>query len=186
MPKTHQNQKLVSYFIVFLSIVFSYLFFSEIEKTKKNINSNKDHAGSSELASKAKTNFNELIPPPNHNFKKFNRSEITFYISQDLQMLKIANALPDEWRKIGRIQHNYHTEWAKNHFTEKPFIKPNIDDKNYQYNLEIEYLDTTEEIEENDPMLIIQMSLIDKDSKNKIWEMSRAYQAISDRKKKPE
>lgn len=104
----------------------------------------------------------------------FPRDSIEYSIDTDLIQLKhegkagTFNNLKKVYLSDHRVQ-KHNIDWSKifsNHFTESP-------DSNHT--LQIDLFDSINEKTNKEDLLIVQFSLIEDSTKNKIWEMSRTY-----------
>ena len=104
----------------------------------------------------------------------FSQGTIEWKIHQDLNTLKEQSALPKEFNQLHQVfllDHRKKTlplnwnEISKFHFEQR---------KNGQFDLQIEAFDE-DGGNKSSQLLILQFSLFDKNSKNKVWELSRSY-----------
>lgn len=91
-------------------------------------------------------------------------------VSEDFSLMKKKNLLPKAWDSIQYVAYNFHSDFQRALVGNRKFaIK---DGPQGRHRLEIEFIDVPDE---ENPSVILQMSLFDLDSNNKIWEMGRTY-----------
>lgn len=91
-------------------------------------------------------------------------------IHQDFENLNVRNKLPKEWMKIKKVGINMNSTLAAALLgKERPQFKMS---QNGTHFLELEILDVPDT---EDPGIILQISLIDLKSNNKIYEIGRTY-----------
>lgn len=91
-------------------------------------------------------------------------------VSEDLAAMRAKKLLPKEWDSIQYIAYNFHTDLQRRLVGHRKFkIK---DDPQGNYRLEIEFIDVPDE---EAPAIILQMSLFDLASNNKIFEVGRTH-----------
>jgi hypothetical protein len=96
--------------------------------------------------------------------------QLTNLINQDFTELAKSHQLPPEWAKIGSVQYVIDSDLAKAFLGKR---RPQIQRvKNGGYFLEMQFMDLNDN---ENPGFIIQASLIDIKSKNKIFEIGRTY-----------
>jgi hypothetical protein len=96
--------------------------------------------------------------------------QLSQMIDRDFQNLSKEGQLPEAWRSIATIEYKVSSQLASAILgQERPHIQRFQEGKNF---LEVEVLDLPDE---NDPGIIIQASLFDIKSKNKIFEIGRTY-----------
>lgn len=91
-------------------------------------------------------------------------------ITTDLERLSRRRILPPQWSSIRSVAYNFKSDQQRQLFGE---IKLPINERpNGDCTLEIEFIDVPDK---QRPSLILQMSLTDFKTKNKIWELGRTY-----------
>lgn len=101
------------------------------------------------------------------------KSSFSDQISEDLYFMKKKSLLPPEWESIQYIAYNFHSDFQRKLVGHQKFdIK---EDPQGKYRLEIEFIDLPDE---KDPGVILQMSLIDIVSNNKIFEIGRTHSVV--------
>lgn len=95
-------------------------------------------------------------------------------VSEDLRFLQQKKKLPAAWGDIQHIAYNFHSDLAKALMGRQKFNIPEAPTGGHK--LEIEFIDVPDE---NDATkitgMILQMSLIDLNSNNKVYELGRTY-----------
>jgi hypothetical protein len=96
--------------------------------------------------------------------------QLTHLIDEDFKKLAKENQLPKEWENIATVEYNMRSTLASALLgPERPHVQRIKDGK---YFLEVEVIDIPDEI---NPGIILQTSLFDIKSKNKIFEIGRTY-----------
>lgn len=96
--------------------------------------------------------------------------QLSQMINDDFQVLAQEGQLPPEWNSIATVEIRMNSELARAILgKQRPNIQRVKDGKNY---LELEVMDLPDE---ENPGVIIQASLFDIKSKNKIFEIGRTY-----------
>ena len=96
--------------------------------------------------------------------------QLTKLIDDDFNQLKKDNQLPKEWNEIATVEYNMHSTLASALLgSQRPRMQRIKDGK---YFLEVEVIDMPDEV---NPGIILQTSLFDIKSKNKIYEIGRTY-----------
>lgn len=103
---------------------------------------------------------------------KSDESPFARTISTDLLKLMKENQIPKAWSKIKTVRYNFNSESSKKLLmnTGLSIVKKN---KKGSFHLEIEFIEVPDDKE---PTVILQFSLFNLKSKNKIWELGRTYQ----------
>ncbi|MEK2687751.1 hypothetical protein [Bdellovibrio sp. GT3] len=91
-------------------------------------------------------------------------------INDDIDGLKRTNQLPKEWNSIATIEYLVRSDLARTLLGSEKLSLQRVKEGNYY--LEVEVLDLPDE---KDPGIILQMSLKEIKSKNKIYEIGRTY-----------
>lgn len=96
--------------------------------------------------------------------------QLSQMINDDFQVLAQEGQLPPEWNSVATVEIRMNSELARAILgKQRPNIQRVKDGKNY---LELEVMDLPDE---ENPGVIIQASLFDIKSKNKIFEIGRTY-----------
>jgi hypothetical protein len=96
--------------------------------------------------------------------------QLTKLIADDFEQLEKNGQLPKQWKEIATIEYNMHSTLASALLgSERPRLQRIKDGK---YFLEVEVIDMPDEV---NPGIILQTSLFDIKSKNKIYEIGRTY-----------
>jgi hypothetical protein len=101
------------------------------------------------------------------------KQSFEYLVLEDLNKLKADKILPTELGSIREVfvadhrTRKFPIKWKK--MVREIFPKAS-DEKNAKYNLQITAFDDT-----TDPIMVLQMSLFDAGTENKIWELSRSY-----------
>ncbi|MNK06324.1 hypothetical protein D3C87_242190 [compost metagenome] len=107
--------------------------------------------------------------------------QLSQMIEKDFQSLGEQNELPPEWNSIATVEIKMGSTLAK---TILGKLRPNFQrTKEGSAHLEVEVMDLPDE---NNPGLIIQASLFDTKTKNKIYEIGRTYTMNDLNRVKPE
>lgn len=91
-------------------------------------------------------------------------------INDDLAGLQHDGKLPKQWNSIATIEYKVRSELARTLLGSEKLALQRVKEGNYY--LEVEVLDMPDE---TDPGIILQMSLKEIKSKNKIFEIGRTY-----------
>ncbi|UYL09947.1 hypothetical protein B9G69_005075 [Bdellovibrio sp. SKB1291214] len=91
-------------------------------------------------------------------------------INDDIDNLKREGQLPQQWNSIATIEYKVRSELARTLLGSEKLTLQRV--KEGAFFLEVEVLDMPDEI---DPGIILQMSLKDIKTKNKIFEIGRTY-----------
>lgn len=91
-------------------------------------------------------------------------------IHRDFKNLEADNNLPKEWTSLARVEFNMNSNLAKAMLgKERPHFKLS---QNGSYYLEVELIDVPDD---DNPGLILQTSLFELKTKNKVFEIGRTY-----------
>lgn len=100
-------------------------------------------------------------------------------VSEDIEFLRLKGRIPKQWDEIQYVAYNFHSEFQQNLINgEKLNIADSPSGKN---RLEIEFIDVPDQ---DNPSVILQMSLFELTTQNKIWELGRTYSLVPFLKKK--
>lgn len=95
-------------------------------------------------------------------------------VSEDLKFLQQKKKLPAAWGDIQHIAYNFHSDLAKALMGRSKFNIPEAPTGGHK--LEIEFIDVPDEDDATKITgMILQMSLIDLNSGNKVYELGRTY-----------
>lgn len=96
--------------------------------------------------------------------------QLTQLIENDFSQLKTTNQLPTTWENIVSIEYRIESQLAKNLLGSK---RPTFTrTQEGTHNLELQFMDLPDE---ENPGIIIQASLFESKTKNKIFEIGRTY-----------
>ncbi|MBX2988822.1 MAG: hypothetical protein KF802_13105 [Bdellovibrionaceae bacterium] len=95
------------------------------------------------------------------------------FISEDLSQNDQQGLLPKEWRSIHSVNYSFENERQKQLLNINNIRIPK--NPQGQYQLDVDVIDVPDE---ENPSIILQMSLSDLKSKNKIWELGRFYSLV--------
>jgi hypothetical protein len=101
-------------------------------------------------------------------------------INDDIDGLKREGQLPKQWNAIATIEYKVRSELARTLLGSEKLTLQRV--KEGTYFLEVEVLDMPDD---NDPGIILQMSLKDIKTKNKIFEIGRTYLMSTLNKQQP-
>ena len=99
------------------------------------------------------------------------------YIKTDFSNLKSGGQLPQEWSQIGSL--SFINKSKLKDIDQRRFQKAFPQQEGGSYHLESILVDW---IKGKKHSFILQLSLIEKSSKNKIWELGRTYSLVQDSK----
>lgn len=103
-------------------------------------------------------------------FKPSKPLTFSAFVSEDLAHMRKKNLLPAPWASIQYVTYNYNSDFQRELINnEKIKIK---DGPAGRYRLEIEFIDVPDD---ENPALILQYSLFELASNNKVWELGKTY-----------
>lgn len=111
--------------------------------------------------------------PKNLSFSEF--------VSNDLLSLKSEGHLPKEWDEIQHVSYLMHSAFQRE-LIGKNKIAAIPETPAGRYKMEIEFIDVPDD---ENPGLILQMSMMDVQTNNKVWELGRTYPLKSFLKAEP-
>lgn len=124
--------------------------------------------GAGFLAWTALNENSTLLSPSKEAPKNLSFSD---FVSADLSSLRSQGQLPKEWADIQHVSYLMHTAFQKELVGNQKF-KAIPENPSGRYKLEIEFIDVPDDAE---PGLILQMSMMDIQTNNKVWELGRTY-----------
>lgn len=117
------------------------------------------------------------FPTPNEAISSFTEGTLERVIDQDFKKLASSNLLPNEISRIKTVYFSDHrsnpvqinwNELSMQHFPQRPQGK-------FDFQIEAFDSDSNEKNSSEGEVIILQFSLFDSESKNKVWELSRSY-----------
>ncbi|HRO68093.1 MAG TPA: hypothetical protein PL182_11060 [Pseudobdellovibrionaceae bacterium] len=93
------------------------------------------------------------------------------FVSTDLSSLRSQGHLPKEWDEIQHVSYLMHSAFQRE-LIGKHKISAIPENPSGRYKMEIEFIDVPDD---EDPSLILQMSMMDIQTNNKVWELGRTY-----------
>lgn len=102
---------------------------------------------------------------------KFEDKSFSAFVSRDLQELRDQGQLPKEWAEIQHVAYEINTPFQKELLGDRK-IQSIPESPGGRYKLEIQFVDVPDE---ENPAIILQLSMIEMESGNKVWELGRTY-----------
>lgn len=127
-----------------------------------------------------------FFPIPNENSSSFAEGTLERAIDQDFKNLEKSNLLPNEVARVKMVYFLDHRsnpiqidwkELSNQHFPQRSQGK-------FDFQIEAFDSDSKESNSSESEVIILQYSLFDSASKNKIWELSRSYPKVKSNSQK--
>jgi hypothetical protein len=98
------------------------------------------------------------------------------FVSEDLELLRKVDEkrkekiIPEAWNSIQSVSYNFHNDFQKKLMNDQKLKIP--ESLSGTHKLEIEFIDVPDD---ESPSIILQMSMVEIASNNKVWELGRTY-----------
>lgn len=94
-------------------------------------------------------------------------------VSEDFSIMKEKNLLPEQWDQIQYVAYGFNSEFQKKLINDRRLSFP--EKPSGTHRLQVEFIDAPDD---ENPSIILQLSLFEIGSENKIWETAKTYSLV--------